>query len=80
MAANQGSRTERFAVTYHVRGDPASIDARARAIAVEQSVEMPLAAIDEPSVLAEIVGQVAGIEDIGDGRFEHAVRQYVAAR
>jgi ribulose-bisphosphate carboxylase large chain len=69
MAANQGSRTERFAVTYHVRGDPASIDARARAIAVEQSVEMPLAAIDEPSVLAEIVGQVAAIEDIGDGRF-----------
>ena len=50
--------TERFAVTYHVRSDAASIEARAQAIAVEQSVEMPLAAIDEPAVLSDIVGKV----------------------
>ena len=43
--------TERFTVTYHVRSDPAAIESRAWAIAVEQSVEMPLAAIDEPEVL-----------------------------
>ncbi len=61
--------TERFFVTYHVRSDAASIAARARAIAVEQSVEMPLAAIDEPSVLSDIVGEVETIDDIGGGTF-----------
>ena len=44
--------TERFTVTYHVRSDAADIEARARAIAVEQSVEMPLAAIDDQTVLS----------------------------
>lgn len=61
--------SERFAVTYHVRSDAASIAARATAIAVEQSVEMPVAAIDDPAVLAEIVGRVDGIEDRGNGVF-----------
>jgi ribulose-bisphosphate carboxylase large chain len=61
--------TERFTVTYHVRSDPASIEARAWAIAVEQSVEMPLAAIDEPEVLFNIVGKVEQIDDLGSGTF-----------
>jgi ribulose-bisphosphate carboxylase large chain len=61
--------TERFTVTYHVRSDAASIDARARAIGIEQSVEMPLEAIDEPAVLAGIVGEVEAIDDIGGGVF-----------
>jgi len=52
-----------------VRGDAASIEARALAIAVEQSVEMPLAAIDEPAVLSDIVGTVEAIEDLGGGMF-----------
>jgi ribulose-bisphosphate carboxylase large chain len=59
----------RFTVTYHVRSDAASIDARAQAIAVEQSVEMPLAAIDDPSVLSDIVGEVEAIEDLRNGTF-----------
>jgi ribulose-bisphosphate carboxylase large chain len=59
----------RFAVTYHVRCDAALIEARAKGIAVEQSVEMPLEAIDDPAVLADIVGQVEDIADLGDGRF-----------
>ena len=67
----------RFAVTYHVRADAASIEARAQGIAVEQSVEMPLAAIDQPSVLTDIVGQVDAITDLGDGTF--AVRIMLAA-
>ena len=37
----------RFAAVYHVRSNAASIESRARAIAVEQSVEMPLDAIDK---------------------------------
>ena len=61
--------TERFTATYHVRSDAASIEARAQGIAVEQSVEMPLAGIDEPAVLSDIVGDVEAIEDLGDGTF-----------
>jgi ribulose-bisphosphate carboxylase large chain len=59
----------RFTVTYHVRSPAAEIEARAQAIAVEQSVEMPLAAIDDPAVLTDIVGAVEGIDDRGDGTF-----------
>lgn len=59
----------RFTVTYLVRSDAADIEARAQGIAVEQSVEMPLAAIDDDGVLSDIVGVVEGIEDRGDGRF-----------
>jgi ribulose-bisphosphate carboxylase large chain len=69
--------TSRLAVTYHVRSDAASIEARAQAIAVEQSVEMPLEAIDEPAVLREIVGEVQSIEPLDDDRF--AVRIGLAA-
>jgi len=59
----------RIAVTYHVRAEAAEIAARAQGIAVEQSVEMPLDAIDEPAVLRDIVGAVQDISDLGDGRF-----------
>ena len=38
----------------------ASIQARAQAIAVEQSVEMPLSAIEDQAILDEIVGRVEG--------------------
>jgi ribulose-bisphosphate carboxylase large chain len=61
--------SERFTVTYHVRSDAASIEARAQAIAIEQSVEMPLDGIDEPAVLSGIVGKPEAIEDRGDGTF-----------
>jgi ribulose-bisphosphate carboxylase large chain len=60
----------RFTVTYRVRSSAASIEARAQGIAVEQSVEMPLAAIDDASVLSDIVGEVQGISDLGDAQFE----------
>jgi ribulose-bisphosphate carboxylase large chain len=55
---------------YHVRSDARSIEARARAIAVEQSVEMPVAAIDDDFVTSEIVGRVEAIRDLADGQFE----------
>jgi ribulose-bisphosphate carboxylase large chain len=69
--------SDRIAVTYRVRSDAASIAARARTIAVEQSVEMPLEAIDDPTVLHEIVGEVQSIDDLGNGVF--AVRIGLAA-
>ena len=59
----------RLSVTYRVRCDAAGIEARARGIAVEQSVEMPLEAIDDSSILSDIVGVVDSIEPAGDGVF-----------
>ena len=56
--------------TYRVRATAAAIEARARAIAVEQSVEMPVEAIDDPAILDGILGQVTGIADNGDGTFD----------
>jgi ribulose-bisphosphate carboxylase large chain len=61
-----------------VRSDAASIDARAQAIAVEQSVEMPLDAIDDQSILSDIVGRVDGIEDGGAGVFDVRIGLAVA--
>lgn len=70
--------SERLTVTYRVRSDAASISARAQGIAVEQSVEMPLAAIDEPAVLSDIVGKVTGITDRGGGLFDVRIDLAVA--
>ena len=60
----------RFTATYRIQSDAASIEARAQAIAVEQSVEMPVSAIVEPEILRDIVGQVEAIEDRGDNVFD----------
>ncbi len=55
---------------YHVRCDARSIAERARAIATEQSVEMPLAAIDDEFVSSQIVGRVTAIEQKAPNLFE----------
>jgi ribulose-bisphosphate carboxylase large chain len=68
----------RLTAIYHVRGEAATISERARAIAVEQSVETPLAAIRDASVLSEIVGQVEEVTDLGHGRFEVRIALAVA--
>jgi len=57
-------------VVYRVRSDAQSIDDRARAIAVEQSVEMPISAIDDPFVLSGIVGRVEAIREAEPDIFE----------
>jgi ribulose-bisphosphate carboxylase large chain len=59
----------RLTAVYHVRSDARAIDARAQAIAVEQSVEMPLTAIEDQPILDEIVGKVEDIRDFGNGTF-----------
>lgn len=60
----------RLTVTYHVQADgAAAAEARAKAIAVEQSVEMPVGGIDDPTVLTDIVGQVRQIDPLPDGSF-----------
>ncbi len=60
----------RFHAVYRVRSDAADIQARAQGIAVEQSVEMPLAAIDDPAVLSDIVGTVVSIQQVDDRLFD----------
>jgi ribulose-bisphosphate carboxylase large chain len=60
----------RLIATYHTRCDAHSAEERARAIAVEQSVEMPVAAIDDEYVRSEIVGRVESVRDLRDGCFE----------
>jgi ribulose-bisphosphate carboxylase large chain len=60
----------RLQAIYHIRSDPRSIDERARAIAIEQSVEMPLAAINDERVLSDIVGKVEAVREIGPELFE----------
>ncbi|MGC9954452.1 MAG: RuBisCO large subunit C-terminal-like domain-containing protein [Rhizomicrobium sp.] len=62
--------SSRIEVLYCVRSDAKSIATRAKGIAVEQSVEMPVEPIDDPFVLSEIVGRVDDIKDIGNGAFE----------
>jgi len=42
---------------------------RARGVAIEQSIEAPLAVIRDPRILSDIVGQVTSIEDQGGGWF-----------
>ena len=59
----------RLIATYLVRAEAAAIEARVRAIAVEQSVEMPLEAIEDAAVLENIVGRVEDIADRGSGIF-----------
>ncbi|MGA2794589.1 MAG: hypothetical protein ABSE69_13865 [Roseiarcus sp.] len=62
--------TSRLIASYRIRSDARAIDQRAREIAVEQSVEMPLSAVREASILSDVVGQVEGIRDRGDGWFD----------
>jgi ribulose-bisphosphate carboxylase large chain len=52
----------RITVSYRVASAAEDIDAKARSLAVEQSVEMPLDAIDDSHVLTDIVGRVEHID------------------
>ena len=51
---------------YRVRATAATIEARAQAIALEQSVELPLAAVHDQRVLRDVVARVVAIEPAGD--------------
>jgi ribulose-bisphosphate carboxylase large chain len=60
----------RLTAIYHVRSDARAIAARAQAIAVEQSVEMPLSAITDQAILDTIVGKVEDVRPIAGTHFE----------
>lgn len=61
---------DKLIAVYRVRSDAASIASRARALAVEQSVEMPPEAISDRRIIDEIVGEVLSTADLGGGMFE----------
>lgn len=61
--------TDRLIATYQIRSTAPEIEARALSIAVEQSVEMPLAAISDPWVLDNTVGQVIDITPLNQNDF-----------
>ena len=60
----------RLQAVYLVHSDARAIEERARAIAVEQSVEMPVAAIEDDFVRSEIVGRVEAIAERDKSLFE----------
>ena len=51
--------------TYLIRSSVPEIEARSAALAVEQSVEMPLDAVRQERIRTEVVARVAGIEAAG---------------
>ena len=59
--------SKRIVATYRIAAPAAQIEARARALAIEQSVEMPLEAIAQASVRDEVVATVESIEPREDG-------------
>ena len=59
----------RIRATYRIRGSDADADSRARALASEQSVEMPVEAIDDARILQEVVATVEDIRAV-DGAFD----------
>lgn len=69
---------ERLTAIYRVTETAERIAARATAIAVEQSVEMPVAAITDRGVLDDIVGRVDDIADLGNGTYEVRIGLSVA--
>ncbi len=56
--------SERFCATYRLRVDARDVQARASALALEQSIEMPLAAVTQDYIRDHIVAQVASIDAV----------------
>jgi ribulose-bisphosphate carboxylase large chain len=60
--------------TYLIESSPEQIEARAQALAIEQSVECPLEAVHDQRILENVVARVASIERVDDVRFRVGVR------
>jgi ribulose-bisphosphate carboxylase large chain len=60
----------RIVAVYRVASEPAAIKARAEGIAIEQSIEAPLAAVRDDYVRNEIVGRVDDIREVSPGLYE----------
>ncbi|RAI32678.1 RuBisCO large subunit C-terminal-like domain-containing protein [Rhodoplanes serenus] len=71
--------SERIEVTYRVRAAADTVAARAAALAVEQSVEMPVGAITDGAIRDGYVGRVEAIEPVERDAGWFAVRIGLAA-
>lgn len=60
------SAVERIACVYRVRARADAIEARAQALALEQSVELPLAAVQDARIRETVAGRVEAIEPAGE--------------
>ncbi len=60
----------RIVATYRVECTQAHIEARAHAIALEQSVELPIAAVRDERVRRDVVGTVVAIRAAGERLFD----------
>ncbi|MBK1700095.1 RuBisCO large subunit C-terminal-like domain-containing protein [Thiococcus pfennigii] len=65
---------ERLAAVYRLACRPEEVEARARAICVEQTVEFPEALIDDPAIRAQIIGEIASLAPLDGERFEVVIR------
>ena len=64
----------RFSVTYRLRAaDRAEAQARADAIALEQTVEIPRAVVPDGYIAGEILGRVEEIGRLADGVFQTTI-------
>jgi ribulose-bisphosphate carboxylase large chain len=71
--------SEPIRISYLVHCESDRIRARADALLLEQTVELPRSAVRDPAVAQYIVGQVEHIEPAGDGRFRVVIAQPLAA-
>jgi ribulose-bisphosphate carboxylase large chain len=69
MAPSESRADPCLRVTYIVQAPPTTIEARAEALLLEQTVELPRAAIRDPWVSDHILGQVELIEADGPSHF-----------
>ncbi|MEZ0295207.1 MAG: ribulose 1,5-bisphosphate carboxylase, partial [Candidatus Methylacidiphilales bacterium] len=60
---------ETFAVHYRVRSTAAEIEKRVESLLLEQTVEMPRAAVTDEFVKANIIGTVGNIQETAPGDF-----------
>lgn len=60
--------------TYHIQSSPDQIEARAEALAIEQSIEMPPSAVRQQEILREVLAQVASIQEAEEGHYRVVVR------
>ncbi len=70
---------ERLDAHYRLTCPGDEVDARARGICVEQTVEFPEALITRDDIRGQIIGEVAEIRAEGDGRFAVHIRYPVEA-
>lgn len=62
---------ERFRAAYRLHADARDVQARARALALEQSIEMPLEAVTHDAVRSQVVARVESVEPAAEaGAFD----------